>query len=108
MPAPKLVPTPAPTPSTPAPLPVLQPTAAVTRLPTLLPTLAPAASLPSAGTQCSSLYGQCGGKRWMGAKCCSDQATCKAVDEYYSQCVASIASDATMIMRKDAQVADLS
>jgi len=44
----------------------------------------------------------------MGAKCCSSgQATCKAIDEYYSQCVASSASGANVI-GMDAQVADLS
>jgi len=107
--APMPAPTPAPAPSpTPAPLPVLQPKAAVTTSPTLLPTLGPAASFPSAGIQCANVYGQCGGKNWMGAKCCSGQATCKPLDEYYSQCVATVASDATMIMRKDAQIVDLS
>jgi len=108
MPTPTPVPTRAPTPLlTPAPLPVLQPTTAVTTSPPLLPTLTPVASLSSAGMQCASLYGQCGGNNWMGAKCCSGQATCQAIDEYYSQCVATIASDSTMIMRKDVQVADL-
>jgi len=44
----------------------------------------------------------------MGVKCCSGQATCKAKDDYYSQCVASITSDATMVVRRDAQFADVS
>merc|ERR1712129_695354 len=97
--------TPTPTLSpTPAPLPVLQPTAAITISPTLLPTLAPVASLSSAGMQCARLFGQCGGKNWKGTKCCSGQATCKAIDQYYSQCVASIASDSRMVVRKDAQI----
>jgi len=44
----------------------------------------------------------------MGVKCCSGQATCKAKGDYYSQCVASITSDATMVVRRDAQFADVS
>jgi len=111
-PAPTPAPKPAlPQPPSPAPLPVLQPTAAAaaaTIAPPPLPTVAPVASLPSAGMQCASLYGQCGGRNWVGAKCCSGQAVCKATDEYYGQCVPSIASDASVVMRKDAQVADLS
>jgi len=105
MPARTATPTPSPTPA----LPAMQPTAAVTMPPPPLPTLAPVVSIPSAGTQCASMYGQCGGKYWVGAKCCSGQSTCKATSEYYSQCVPSIvASDAAMIVRKNAQLADVS
>jgi len=103
-PAPTSAPTPAPTPApTLAPLPVLQPTALVTAVP--LPVTQPSiSSLPSAGTQCASLYGQCGGKGWSGARCCSGQSTCKATNDYYSQCVATSDSDASMIVRRDAQL----
>ncbi|CAI6332063.1 unnamed protein product [Periconia digitata] len=34
---------------------------------------------------CAALYGQCGGKDFTGAKCCA-QGSCKATNEYYSQC----------------------
>ena len=35
---------------------------------------------------CQSLYGQCGGNGWTGAKCCA-QGTCKVSNEWYSQCL---------------------
>ena len=41
---------------------------------------------PTPNPQCSPLYGQCGGSGWAGAKCCSS-GTCKATNEWYSQCV---------------------
>ncbi|KAI9167218.1 Polysaccharide monooxygenase Cel61a 4 [Paramyrothecium foliicola] len=44
----------------------------------------PATAPPSAN--CSGMYGQCGGKGFNGAKCCS-AGSCKAVNEWYSQCV---------------------
>eukprot|EP00419_Tripos_fusus_P090387 CAMPEP_0172860720 /NCGR_PEP_ID=MMETSP1075-20121228/72246_1 /TAXON_ID=2916 /ORGANISM="Ceratium fusus, Strain PA161109" /LENGTH=770 /DNA_ID=CAMNT_0013708785 /DNA_START=35 /DNA_END=2347 /DNA_ORIENTATION=+ len=108
MPAPTpqltVVPTLAVTPSPmPAPLPVLQPTVLVTA-PPLSVTQPSRPSLPSAGTQCASLYGQCGGKNWVGARCCSGQATCKVRDDYYSQCIVTTNSDASMIVRKDAEL----
>jgi acetylxylan esterase len=50
----------------------------------------PASSTQPPPTQptgaCSSLWGQCGGNGWAGPKCCS-QGTCKASNEWYSQCV---------------------
>lgn len=36
---------------------------------------------------CSSLYGQCGGIGWEGAKCCATGSSCQAKDDYYSQCL---------------------
>ncbi|KAM0198443.1 hypothetical protein ACHAPI_003966 [Fusarium lateritium] len=36
--------------------------------------------------QCASLWAQCGGRDWTGAKCCAT-GTCKALNDYYSQCV---------------------
>jgi hypothetical protein len=36
--------------------------------------------------QCASLWTQCGGRDWTGAKCCAT-GTCKAQNDYYSQCV---------------------
>jgi arabinoxylan arabinofuranohydrolase len=38
-------------------------------------------------TQCSSLYGQCGGATWTGPKCCSGGSTCKYSNDWYSQCL---------------------
>lgn len=35
---------------------------------------------------CSPLWGQCGGREWQGAKCCS-QGTCRVTNEWYSQCI---------------------
>lgn len=39
---------------------------------------------PSPG--CAPLYGQCGGSGWSDATCCSS-GTCKALNEWYSQCL---------------------
>ncbi|KFA73499.1 hypothetical protein S40288_05766 [Stachybotrys chartarum IBT 40288] len=36
--------------------------------------------------QCSSLWGQCGGRDWTGPTCCS-QGTCTVGNEWYSQCI---------------------
>jgi endoglucanase len=36
-------------------------------------------------SDCSPLYGQCGGKNWSGPTCCS-QGSCKPQNEWYSQC----------------------
>ncbi|KXJ85904.1 fungal cellulose binding domain-containing protein [Microdochium bolleyi] len=38
------------------------------------------------GGNCAALYGQCGGEGFTGAKCCS-AGTCKASNQYYSQCL---------------------
>ncbi|KAF3914496.1 hypothetical protein AA313_de0206322 [Arthrobotrys entomopaga] len=40
----------------------------------------------SGGTNCGSLYGQCGGIGWTGGTCCS-QGTCTYSNPYYSQCL---------------------
>ncbi|KAK4032709.1 carbohydrate esterase [Parachaetomium inaequale] len=40
----------------------------------------------SGGGSCSSLWGQCGGQGWAGPTCCS-QGTCKAANQWYSQCL---------------------
>ncbi|KAB5566761.1 acetylxylan esterase precursor [Coniochaeta sp. 2T2.1] len=37
-------------------------------------------------TGCAALWGQCGGQGWTGATCCS-QGTCKASNQWYSQCL---------------------
>ncbi|KAI6774879.1 hypothetical protein HG530_001637 [Fusarium avenaceum] len=44
----------------------------------------PVSTQPSG--QCSSLWAQCGGSGWTGAKCCAT-GTCKALNDFYSQCV---------------------
>ncbi|KAK3361858.1 cutinase-domain-containing protein [Lasiosphaeria ovina] len=41
---------------------------------------------PGNGGACSALWGQCGGSGWEGATCCS-QGTCKASNQWYSQCL---------------------
>jgi acetylxylan esterase len=38
------------------------------------------------GGNCSALWGQCGGQGWTGPQCCS-QGTCKASNQWYSQCL---------------------
>ncbi|AEO67461.1 d6ba6dd3-247f-404f-b3bc-6f6234169548 [Thermothielavioides terrestris] len=40
----------------------------------------------STGGSCSALWGQCGGQGWTGPTCCS-QGTCKAQNQWYSQCL---------------------
>lgn len=49
----------------------------------------PAASStpPSTGGQQQTLYGQCGGIGWTGPSVCQFPATCKAQNEWYSQCL---------------------
>ncbi|KAK8113196.1 hypothetical protein PG984_013722 [Apiospora sp. TS-2023a] len=37
------------------------------------------------GGSCAAMYGQCGGNGWSGPTCCS-AGTCKASNEWYSQC----------------------
>jgi len=44
------------------------------------------ATTSSATTNCSPLYGQCGGQTWNGPTCCT-QGTCKVANEWYSQCL---------------------
>lgn len=38
------------------------------------------------GGSCSALWGQCGGQGWTGPTCCSS-GTCKASNQWYSQCL---------------------
>ena len=40
----------------------------------------------STGGSCAALYGQCGGQGYNGPTCCSS-GTCKASNQYYSQCL---------------------
>ncbi|KAL2072498.1 hypothetical protein VTL71DRAFT_11841 [Oculimacula yallundae] len=40
----------------------------------------------AASGSCSPQFGQCGGNGWTGPKCCS-AGTCKATNEWYSQCL---------------------
>lgn len=42
------------------------------------------ASGSSAGGSCRTMYGQCGGVGWTGARCCSS-GSCKFSSDYYSQ-----------------------
>lgn len=39
------------------------------------------------GGNCSTRYGQYGGTGWSGPTCCQTGATCKYVNDYYSQCM---------------------
>ncbi|KAK3312999.1 acetylxylan esterase precursor [Apodospora peruviana] len=48
------------------------------------PTTTASPSTPTGS--CAALWGQCGGQGWTGAKCCS-QGTCKAANQWYSQCL---------------------
>jgi hypothetical protein len=41
---------------------------------------------PTSNPSCATLYGQCGGEGWAGAKCCT-QGTCKVSNQWYSQCL---------------------
>ncbi|KAK1995415.1 family 61 glycosyl hydrolase [Colletotrichum falcatum] len=52
------------------------------------PTSSPPSSPPpsNGGGSTAPLYGQCGGQGWTGATTCAS-GTCKASNEYYSQCV---------------------
>ncbi|EJD47900.1 hypothetical protein AURDEDRAFT_162872 [Auricularia subglabra TFB-10046 SS5] len=44
-------------------------------------------STPSPGNgNCAALWGQCGGQGWTGATCCAS-GTCKAQNQWYSQCL---------------------
>ncbi|KAL0958501.1 hypothetical protein HGRIS_000643 [Hohenbuehelia grisea] len=43
-------------------------------------------TVPTPGTGTAPLYGQCGGSGWTGPTTCA-QGTCKAANEWYSQCV---------------------
>lgn len=68
--------------STPSPAP--QPTPTPNPNPSPVPTPTPA---PQPTGACSSTWGQCGGKDWKGAKCCTTGNICTSFSEYYSQCV---------------------
>lgn len=53
------------------------------------PTTTPAPPTPTAGPpsgSCAAMWAQCGGQGWTGPTCCS-QGTCRASNEWYSQCV---------------------
>jgi len=64
-------PTPPPAPTPPAP-----------------PAPTPPGPSPSPGpVGCAAHYGQCGGKGWVGPKCCATPYTCKGNGPYYSQCL---------------------
>jgi cellulose 1,4-beta-cellobiosidase len=43
---------------------------------------------PAPSSECSALYGQCGGRNWNGPKCCR-QGVCKFSNDFYSQCLPS-------------------
>lgn len=57
---------------------------AATAAPTTMATIAKPAATPASG--CAALYGQCGGQGFSGSKCCS-AGTCKAANQWYSQCM---------------------
>ncbi|KAK3298736.1 Alpha/Beta hydrolase protein [Chaetomium fimeti] len=39
------------------------------------------------GTNCSPKWAQCGGDGWSGATCCESGSTCRASNQWYSQCI---------------------
>ncbi|KAK0744603.1 1, 4-beta cellobiohydrolase [Apiosordaria backusii] len=47
---------------------------------------APTSTSTSFGGNCAAMWGQCGGQGWSGPTCCS-QGTCKATNQWYSQCL---------------------
>ncbi|KAK5654248.1 hypothetical protein OQA88_7423 [Cercophora sp. LCS_1] len=49
-------------------------------------TQAPAPTGGNGGGNCAALWGQCGGQGWSGPTCCS-QGTCRASNQWYSQCL---------------------
>jgi hypothetical protein len=56
---------------------------------TMATIVAPAPAAPTkaaGGAGCAAMYGQCGGKSFTGAKCCA-KGSCKAANDWYSQCV---------------------
>lgn len=55
-------------------------------VPTTMKTVAAPAATPATGAGCASLWGQCGGEGFTGAKCCS-AGSCKAANKWYSQCL---------------------
>lgn len=42
---------------------------------------------PPPSSNCSAIYGQCGGKGWTGPTCCDSGCTCDKNGDYYSQCL---------------------
>ncbi|CAA9962180.1 hypothetical protein CFE70_005585 [Pyrenophora teres f. teres 0-1] len=70
--------------SSPAPAKEAVPAAKPTTMATVaVPAATPAPAAGQAG--CATLYGQCGGQGFSGAKCCA-AGTCKSINTYYSQC----------------------
>jgi hypothetical protein len=43
--------------------------------------------------ECSKTWGQCGGVKWTGARCCTADNVCFKKNEYYSQCVEDSGAD---------------
>jgi len=41
----------------------------------------------ASSSNCAAKWAQCGGQGWNGAKCCASGSTCKASNQYYSQCL---------------------
>ena len=41
---------------------------------------------PAPGADCSNMYGQCGGREYAGATCCST-GKCQVVNDWYHQCI---------------------
>jgi len=49
---------------------------------------APSSSAASGGSgNCAAKWGQCGGQGWSGPSCCASGSTCKANNQWYSQCL---------------------
>lgn len=62
------------------------PSAPAAQKPTTMATVVAPKPTPAAGAGCAALYGQCGGQGFNGAKCCS-AGSCKAANQWYSQCL---------------------
>ncbi|TCD63986.1 hypothetical protein EIP91_004688 [Steccherinum ochraceum] len=73
------------------------PTSVPTTKPTSVPTSAPPTTVPpppttttpTAPAPTQTVYGQCGGNGYPGPTVCASGSTCKAQNDYYSQCVPS-------------------
>lgn len=51
------------------------------------PTSAAPTSAPTGGSGVAPKYGQCGGQGWTGPTTCAAGSTCKASNQWYSQCL---------------------
>ncbi|KAF3343332.1 hypothetical protein VD0002_g3963 [Verticillium dahliae] len=68
--------------SSPPPPPTVPPTT-----PPAVPPTTPPVPPPGGGGNCAARWAQCGGQGWSGATCCQSGSTCRAQNQWYSQCL---------------------